>query len=68
MFWSKRKKEVATDASKAREITIEVIAHKNATRREVQKTKKVADDLNEILESNGITLKIFAAAGGRHGH
>lgn len=47
------------------EAKVEVIAHKRATKRQVNEVKKVNQSLNEMLDANGFTLKIYLAAGGR---
>lgn len=43
---------------------IEVTAHKRATRATVAKVKQATDTLNQVLDENGFTLKIYLAAGG----
>lgn len=66
MFWNKKRKaQESTQALK--DATVEVIAHQNATKKEVQETKKVAQDLNRLLERNGITFILYTGMGGKHG-
>lgn len=38
---------------------VEVVAHKRATKRTIEQTKKVNEQLNKLLVANGFTLKIY---------
>lgn len=44
---------------------IEILAHKKATKKQVEKVKRVNDTLNDLFVDNNFTLKIYLA---RRGH
>lgn len=44
---------------------IEVTVNKNAAKEAVDMAKDASNKLNNILEENGFTLKIYLAAGGK---
>ena len=44
---------------------IEVVAHKEATKKQVAEVKEVNRMLNKQFAENGFTIKIYLAAGGR---
>lgn len=46
--------------------SVEVIAHKRATKRTIAQTKKVSRQLNDLFDENGVTLQIKIAVGGKH--
>lgn len=48
------------------ESKVEVVAHKKATKKTIDETIKVNQQLNKLLVENGFTLKIYLAAGGKH--
>lgn len=45
---------------------VEVVTHKKATKREIAKVKEVNQSLNDLFITNGFTLKIYLAKGGKH--
>lgn len=45
---------------------VEIELHKDASKKAAEKAKATNKHLNELLDHNGFTLKIFLAAGG-HG-
>lgn len=45
---------------------IQVVAHKNATKNQIEEVKRANDQLNGVLARNGFTIKIYLAAGGSH--
>ena len=47
------------------ETPVEVVAHKNATKKTIEKAREANKKLNEILDENGFTLNIFIATGGK---
>lgn len=61
-----RRKKDSNNHKHEQEVTIEVEAHKKRAIKTAEKAKANADQLNRLLRANGITLKIFIAAGGRH--
>lgn len=67
LFWN-RKQNIEIERKQDVESSVEVVALKQ----EGHKTAKEADAaikrLNKLLRADGITLKIYIAAGGRHGH
>lgn len=73
MKWFKRKQpEVPTTPENRLEAlpaehktSIEIVAHKNASQAVVEQAKKAQKHLDELLEENGFTLKIYLAAGGK---
>lgn len=66
MRWFGRKQsesnKVAVEV--ANESKVEVIAHKRATKKVINRTKQVNELLNDLLVENGFTFKIFLASGG----
>lgn len=74
MKWLRRNKTVPTNPLEDTSInlpaehktSIEIVAHKNATREVMKEAKKATDHLNDLLVENGFTLKIYLAAGGTH--
>lgn len=42
--------------------TIEVVAHKNATKRQVKSVKKANTVLNNLFEDNHFTIKLYLAS------
>ena len=66
-FWNKRRKpDTLVKEVEEEKSAVEVVVHKRATKRTINKTKQVNQDLNRLLEQNGITLQIKIAAGGKH--
>lgn len=43
---------------------VEVEVHKNASKQAAEKAKQANEHLNELLVTNGFTLKIYLATGG----
>lgn len=56
MAWKKRSKMEETH-----DHNIEIIAHKNATRRQVKDVKKANNNLNNLFEDNHFTIKLYLA-------
>jgi uncharacterized protein YgfB (UPF0149 family) len=46
--------------------TVEVAAHKRATKRQITDVKKQSASVNQQFEDNGFTFQIYLAAGGKH--
>jgi hypothetical protein len=44
---------------------VEVVVHKEATKKVVNQAKAANKQLNLLLQQNGFTIKIFLAAGGK---
>lgn len=74
--WFKRKKTPVPETESAHDNRVEVVVHKEAAKEVVEKAKKANQDLNDLLNQNHFTIKIFIAAGGKisnkkaanHGH
>lgn len=65
MSWFKRKDRLESehnDAAKAS--AIEIVAHREATKSQIEDVKKANDALNGIFAKNHFTLTIYVAAGG----
>ena len=62
MAWFKKQKEQEQMANDSR---VEVVAHKLATKQVVNEAKVANEQLKNLLENNGFTIKIFLAAGGK---
>lgn len=62
MFWNRRRlderDEIEVDSK------VEVVAHKAATKAQVQAVRDANATLNKVLAKNGFTIKIYLAAGG----
>ncbi len=58
MSWFKPKRPVA-------EPTLEVIAHKEATKEVVERAKRANDKLKELFDEDGFTIKIVLAMGAK---
>ena len=61
MFFKKRKEH----QDKLHDSRVEVVVHKEATKEVVETAKAANRQLNNLLNNNGFTLKIFLAAGGK---
>lgn len=69
MWWFKSKHPTQVEQQQqeiAETAAVEVVAHKKATKEQIDKVKGINDNLNQVLEENGFTIKIFLAAGGDH--
>jgi hypothetical protein len=44
---------------------VEVVAHQEATKQQIDEVKQINQMLNKQFVENGFTIKIFIAAGGR---
>ncbi len=75
MKWFRKNKSVPTIPSleatlealpEEHKTSIEIVAHKTATKEVLREAKKATEHLNELLVENGFTLKIYLAAGGTH--
>lgn len=56
MAWKKR-----STMLEQHDHTVEVVAHKNATKRQVKNVKKANDILNNLFEDNHFTIKLYLA-------
>lgn len=66
MFWfKKRKAKTVAQDELAKEVEIDVKAHKAKAAKVVAQGQKIVDNFNKVLEENGITIRIHAAAGGK---
>jgi negative regulator of genetic competence, sporulation and motility len=70
MKWFNRDKkptvEVQATRVQAEDDRVEVVVHKNATNEALAKADEANQKLNELLVTNGFTLKIYLATGGSH--
>lgn len=60
MFWIPKKRQRTVDP--------DIEKMKRKTHDSAAKADKNIKKLNDLLEANGITLKIYIATGGHHGH
>lgn len=65
MFWFFRNKHKEMQERQQKEVSIEVRRHKQKRAKVVARTQNAADELNEVLARNNITISIHRAAGGR---
>lgn len=66
MWFQKQKPELRIEHELTdSESKIEVVAHKRATKQQITKVRKANDSLNQLLNENGFTLKIYLASGGK---
>lgn len=65
MSWFRTKQQETATQEFESNSRIEIIAHKKATKSQINEVKKANETLNNVLDSNGFTLKIFLAAGGK---
>ena len=69
MSWFNRRKptiEVEATRAKQHDDRVEVVVHKNAAEDAIRKANEANEKLNELLVTNGFTLKIYLAAGGKY--
>lgn len=64
-LFGRRKPSKIERAEANREVQVEIVAHKDATKKEVEKVKEANEALKETFKPNGFTLKIYLAAGGK---
>lgn len=64
MSWFKKRSE--SEIERQHDNRVEVIVSKEANKEVVEKAKKANEQLNELLNQNHFTIKIFIAAGGRN--
>lgn len=65
MSWFNRKKKVETPTTvQAAPPPIEVVAHKNASAKQVKMVEEANKKLNEVFERNHFTVKLYVATGG----
>lgn len=66
MKWLNRKKttDQPITVQPPAQSRVEVELHKNASQEAAEKAKTTNKHLNDLLDENGLTLKIFLAAGG----
>lgn len=65
MLWfHKKDKEQVKELE--RQVTVEVEKAKKASTKEVAKSKKAIDNFNEVIKQNNFTIRVHAAAGGKH--
>lgn len=65
MAWFNRNKSPQGDTEQQHDNRVEVVVHKEAAKEVVEEAKAVNAHLNNLLEQNGFTIKIFLAAGGQ---
>lgn len=67
MTWFKKKheNEQLKRLQQAEKSAIEIVTHKNATKKLIKETKAANEQLQDLLVKNGFTVKIFIAAGGK---
>lgn len=65
LFRKKKKYEDVRDELAAR-VSVELPEHQRARKEAVDEAKKATENLKEIINRNGFTLKIHIAAGGKH--
>jgi hypothetical protein len=44
---------------------VEIVAHKNATKEQVEEVKRANENLQKVFERNHFTVKLYVAAGGK---
>lgn len=64
MKWFK-KKEPEVEPTMDANHTVELVAHKDATQRAVQRAKVANSQLNRVFAENGFTVKIVLAMGAK---
>lgn len=57
MAWKKR-----SNMEDINDHNVEVVAHKNATKRQVKNVKKANATLNNLFEDNHFTIKLYLAS------
>lgn len=67
MKWFSKRPQIQVKATRTHEHDdrVEVVVHKNATEEAITKAKEANQKLNELLEQNHFTLKIYLATGGQ---
>jgi hypothetical protein len=66
MFWNRKKSEpVLPQKVQAAPPTVEIIAHKNATEKQVQEVREANEKLQRVFDRNHFTVKLYVATGGR---
>jgi hypothetical protein len=63
-MWFQRKKTEQMTVSPPQSSRVEVELHKGANREATEKANAVNQHLKDLLIENGITLKLYIAAGG----
>jgi chaperonin cofactor prefoldin len=62
MWWFHKNKRLQDDHDvDQKDSIVEVIAHKKATKQQINETKKINKELNRIFADNHFTLKIYLA-------
>lgn len=64
-FNKKRKSDELDITRRADKAAIEIVTHKNATKKLVKEAHEANDKLQDLLVKNGFTVKIYIAAGGK---
>lgn len=65
MSWFKRKDRLETEHNNAfEESKVEIVAHREATKEQINEVKTANDALNKVFANNHFTLTIYVAAGG----
>lgn len=63
MAWFKKEiPQTPTTTIVEKKAAVEIVAHKKATKKQIEATKRVSENLNKLLEANGFTLKIYLAS------
>ncbi len=65
MLWFNKKVKKQELAEKAKESVKQVALHKEKQRKTVAQAQKIADNFNQALIENGVTIRIHAAMGGK---
>lgn len=65
LFW-KRSERVEAEKEAEKASSIEVVEIKRKAHKTAEQTNRDIKKLNDLLQANGITLKIHIATGGRH--
>lgn len=65
MSWFRKEKVQPIRLSPPQSSRVEVELHKGANKEAARKAEAVNEHLNDLLIENGITLKLYIAAGGK---
>lgn len=62
MWFDKKKQDREANTKRS---NVEIVAHRQATKKVVEETKEVNERLQDLLLKNHFTIKIFLATGGK---
>lgn len=65
MGWFTPKPKIPEESEQAHDVRVEVVVANEANKKIAQKAKDATNNLNELLEANHFTIKIYRAAGGK---